>query len=44
MDPSAPFTMQVPSFKVVLMNTMPNVDVLSGRVVKATTFAETEAW
>ena len=28
-NPSALFTMQVPPFKAVLMNTIPNVDVLS---------------
>ena len=44
MDLDALFIMQVPEFKAVLMNTMPNVDELSGNVAEATTFAETEAW
>ena len=34
MDPSAPLIMQVPLFMVVLMNTIPNVDVLSGNMVR----------
>ena len=36
MNLSAPFIMQVPPFKAVLMNTMPNVDELSGNVAEAT--------
>ena len=42
MNLSAPFIIHVPPFKAVLMNTIPNVDVLSSNVAEATTFAETE--
>ena len=38
MNLSAPFIMEVPPFKAVLMNTLPNVDELSGNVTEATTF------
>ena len=44
MDLSAPFIMQVPPFKAVLMKTMPNANVLFDNVTEAATFAETEAW
>ena len=44
MNLSAPFIMQVPPFKAVLMKTMPNVDVLFGNETEAATFAETEGW
>merc|ERR1719284_316009 len=36
---SAPFIMQVPPFKAVLMKTLPNVDVLFGNETEAATFA-----
>jgi len=41
---SAPFIMQVPPFKAVLMKTLPNVDVLFGNETEAATFADTEGW
>ena len=44
MNLSAPFIVQVPPFKAVLMKTMPNVDMLFGNVTEAAIFAETEAW
>ena len=44
MNLSAPFIMEIPPFKAVLVNTLPNDDELSGNVAEATTFAETEAW
>ena len=43
-DFDALFIIQVPPFKAVLANMMPNVDELSGNVAEATTFGETEAW
>ena len=44
MDLDALFIMQVPPFKAVHQDMMPNVDELSSNVAEATTFAETEAW
>mmetsp|Transcript_18728 Transcript_18728/g.40269 ORF Transcript_18728/g.40269 Transcript_18728/m.40269 type:complete len:345 (+) Transcript_18728:106-1140(+) len=44
MNLSAPFIMQVPPFKAVLMEAMPYIDFLFGNEVEATTFAETEGW
>eukprot|EP00450_Noctiluca_scintillans_P004816 CAMPEP_0194502548 /NCGR_PEP_ID=MMETSP0253-20130528/26108_1 /TAXON_ID=2966 /ORGANISM="Noctiluca scintillans" /LENGTH=474 /DNA_ID=CAMNT_0039344711 /DNA_START=40 /DNA_END=1464 /DNA_ORIENTATION=- len=44
MNLSAPFIMEVPPFKEVLMKTMPNIDVLFGNETEAATFATTEGW
>jgi len=41
---SAPFLMQVPPFKAVLMETMPHIDFLFGNETEAATFAECEGW
>ena len=41
---SAPFIMQVPPFKAVLMSAMPYIDYLFGNEVEAATFAESEGW
>lgn len=44
MNLSAPFIMQVPPFKKVLMDTLPYVDFLFGNETEAATFAESEGW
>jgi adenosine kinase len=44
MNLSAPFLMQVPPFKKVFVDTMPNVDYLFGNETEALTWAETEGW
>uniref|UniRef100_A0A7S0WY16 Adenosine kinase n=1 Tax=Chlamydomonas leiostraca TaxID=1034604 RepID=A0A7S0WY16_9CHLO len=44
MNLSAPFIMQVPPFKKVLMDTMPYIDYLFGNEIEAATFAESEGW
>merc|ERR1712070_624446 len=41
---SAPFLMQVPPFKAVLVDTMPLVDFLFGNETEARTWAESEGW
>merc|ERR1719261_1262038 len=44
MNLSAPFLMQVPPFKAVLVDTIPFVDFLFGNETEARTWAETEGW
>jgi len=44
MNLSAPFIMQVPPFKAVLVETMPLIDILFGNETEALTWAETEGW
>merc|ERR1719440_999995 len=44
MNLSAPFIMQVPPFKAVLVETMPLVDFLFGNETEAQTWADTEGW
>lgn len=44
MNLSAPFIMQVPPFKSVLVETMPLVDFLFGNETEAQTWADTEGW
>jgi adenosine kinase len=41
---AAPFIMQVPPFKEVVMKTMPYIDFLFGNESEALVFAETEGW
>mmetsp|Transcript_8358 Transcript_8358/g.26627 ORF Transcript_8358/g.26627 Transcript_8358/m.26627 type:complete len:354 (+) Transcript_8358:90-1151(+) len=41
---SAPFLMQVPPFKAVISELLPQVDVLFGNETEAQTYAETEGW
>jgi len=41
---AAPFIMQVPPFKQVLVKTMPYVDFLFGNETEAQTWADTEGW
>lgn len=44
MNLSAPFIMQVPPFKAVLVETMPYIDILFGNETEAQTWAQTEGW
>merc|ERR1712187_662425 len=44
MNLSAPFIMQVPPFKAVLVEMMPLIDILFGNETEAQTWAETEGW
>jgi len=44
MNLAAPFIVQVPPFKAVLVETMPFVDILFGNETEAQTWAETEGW
>merc|ERR1712187_162109 len=44
MNLSAPFIMQVPPFKAVLVEMMPLIDILFGNETEALTWAETEGW
>lgn len=44
MNLSAPFIVQVPPFKKVLMDTMPYIDFLFGNEMEAAAFAESEGW
>ncbi len=41
---SAPFIMQVPPFKKVLLEALPYVDFLFGNETEAAAFAESEGW
>ncbi|GFH08837.1 PfkB domain-containing protein, partial [Haematococcus lacustris] len=41
---SAPFIVQVPPFKKVLMDSMPYIDFLFANEVEAAAFAESEGW
>mmetsp|Transcript_23949 Transcript_23949/g.75313 ORF Transcript_23949/g.75313 Transcript_23949/m.75313 type:complete len:354 (-) Transcript_23949:74-1135(-) len=41
---AAPFLMQVPPFKAVLTELLPQVDILFGNETEAQTWAETEGW
>lgn len=44
MNLAAPFIMEVPPFKAVLMDALPFVDYLFGNETEAVTFAKTEGW
>ncbi|KAJ9515376.1 hypothetical protein QJQ45_016371 [Haematococcus lacustris] len=44
MNLSAPFIVQVPPFKKVLMDSMPYIDFLFANEVEAAAFAESEGW
>ncbi|GAX80470.1 hypothetical protein CEUSTIGMA_g7909.t1 [Chlamydomonas eustigma] len=44
MNLSAPFIMQVPPFKKVLLDALPFIDYLFSNEIEAATFAESEGW